>query len=241
MEARVRTVVYDAGQVYRLQGFPGIAIDLQLSPGEVFEGLGGGDLEAVSFVAQGNHLFLKPKATRVATNLTLLTNRRAYHFDYTVSGKPPDPAVDEVIYALEFTYPAEFAAETAARAEAQRISAALAQLPTRTLNRDYGFCGPKSLKPSEAFDDGVETRLRFPPRVDLPAPFVRNEDGSESLVNFTVESDAMVLHRVAKAFVLRRGKLVGCVVNEHFEGGGTTLPTGTLAPAVQRVNLGAVP
>jgi len=44
----------------------------------------------MSFVGQDNHLFLKPKAAKVATNLTVLTNRRHYQFDYAaVSGIPP--------------------------------------------------------------------------------------------------------------------------------------------------------
>lgn len=240
-DARVRTVVYDAAQVYRLQGYAGYAIDLEFGTAEVFEGLGAGDIEGVSFVAQGNHVFLKPKAARVATNLTLLTNRHTYQFDYTVSSKKPDPAVDDIIYSLAFQYPKEAADELAAAAEAKRLSAALVVPPVRTQNRAYEFCGPRDLRPTAAWDDGVETYLVFPPRVDFPAPFVRNDDGTESLVNFTVENDAIVLHRISRTFVLRRGKLAGCIVNEGYAGGGVSLPSGTVAPDVQRVNLGSAP
>jgi type IV secretion system protein VirB9 len=175
----------------------------------------------------------------VATNLTLLTNRHTYHLDYTVTPRSVSGA-DEMIYSLTFLYPAEQAQETAALASAHKVTEALAA-PPPTINRRYGLCGPKSLKPIEASDDGIQTRLTFPARVELPAVFVRNEDGAESLVNFTVESDTLIVHRVAKAFVLRRGRLVACVVNQAFAGGGEALASGTRSSEVQRVSAGAVP
>jgi type IV secretion system protein VirB9 len=35
--------------------------------------------------------------------------------------------------------------------------------------------------------------------------------------------------------VLRRGKLIGCIVNEGFLGTGERLKSGTISPAVTRV------
>ena len=43
--------------------------------------------------------------------------------------------------------------------------------------------------------------------------FVLNEDGSESLLNFSLDEGDVILHRVARRFVVRRGSLAGCVVN----------------------------
>ena len=39
----------------------------------------------MSFVAADNHLFLKPKAAKVGTNLTILTTRRTYQMDYSAN------------------------------------------------------------------------------------------------------------------------------------------------------------
>ena len=50
-----------------------IQIDLEFEPGETFVGLGAGDLESLTFAAQDNHLFLKPRAGGVDTNITVLT------------------------------------------------------------------------------------------------------------------------------------------------------------------------
>jgi type IV secretion system protein VirB9 len=64
--------------------------------------------------------------------------------------------------------------------------------------------------------------------------FVRNDDDSESLLNFNVEDGDVIIHRVARRFIVRRGKLVGCIVNKGFAGSGERLESGTVAPGVQR-------
>src|SRR5579864_1876571 len=82
LDSRIRSASYSADEVYRLTGFVGYQTDLEFETGETFVGLGAGDIEGISFVAQGNHLFLKPKAAKVGTNLTIVTSRRSYQFDY---------------------------------------------------------------------------------------------------------------------------------------------------------------
>ena len=49
-DPRIRTVLYDPAQVYRLQGFAGYAFHLQFGPGEYFEGLGSRDIEGETVV-----------------------------------------------------------------------------------------------------------------------------------------------------------------------------------------------
>ena len=97
---------YNGDEVYKLRGYVGYQIDLEFESGETFAGLGAGDLEGLSFVGQDNHLFLKPKAARVATNLTVLTSRRHYQFDYTALHRSaPRPTIRASSTALRFTYP----------------------------------------------------------------------------------------------------------------------------------------
>lgn len=241
IDSRIRVAAYNGDEVYRLQGFVGYQIDLEFEPGETFTGLGAGDLEGLSFVGQDNHLFLKPKAARVATNLTVLTNRRHYQFDYTARSQRLAGNDSAVIYALRFTYPpspSEAAAEEATKRLESQLDGAGVKRPQNT---DYWYCGQAELRPVAASDDGVHTRLRFAASADLPAIFVRSEDGGESLLNFSMDSGDVVLHRVAKRFVLRRGKLMGCIVNRGFAGGGTRLESGTVAPNVERRVQGVVP
>jgi type IV secretion system protein VirB9 len=235
-DSRLRSVVYSDDEVYRLRGYPGYQIDLQFEPGESFVGLGAGDVEGLAYFAQGNHLFIKPKAVNVRTNLTVLTTRRSYHFDYTASAARPDPDHADVIYVLRFLYPKLASPQ---RGSTPSPELALAQSAmARTHNADYWYCGRATLQPVAAWDDGVHTHLQFNPRTELPALFVRNDDGSESLLNFNVERGEVVIHRIARQFVVRRGSLTGCIVNKSFGGSGEVLNTGTLAPQVERATRG---
>ncbi len=241
VDSRVREAVYNGDEVYKLSGFVGYQIDLEFESGETFTGLGTGDLEGLSFVGQDNHLFIKPKAAKVRTNLTVLTNRRHYQFDYVALAQRSIRDDQNLIYALRFTY-APAAAQVAAEAAAKRLDSELESASTRrTKNIDYWYCGQSALRPIAAADDGVHTRLRFSANADLPAIFVRNDDGAESLLNFSMEGGDVIIHRVAKRFILRRGRLTGCVVNQGFVGGGSRLDSGTVAPDVQRRVQGAAP
>ena len=232
-DSRVRAAPYDGDQVYRLRGFVGYQIDLQFEAGESFVGLGAGDLEGLSYFGQDNHLFLKPKGAKVATNLTVLTTRRNYQFDYAVSSQRPTTDDVDVTFALRFIYPPPppkaVVDPTIARVDSQLDAAA-----QRPLNKDYWYCGGPTLRPVAAWDDGVHTRFRFAANVELPALFVRNEDDSESLLNYSMEGGDVIVHRVARRFTLRRGKLTGCIVNKGFVGGGIRLESGTVTPDVER-------
>lgn len=235
VDSRIRIAPYSAEQVYRLYGYVGYQIDIEFAPDESFLGLAAGDIAGISFEAKGNHLFLKPRVARVDTNLTVLTSRHEYEFEYSVLPGPPDPAWGEVIYALRFTYP-ENRRQGAAAVAAKEISGALARaVESRPRNYDYWYCGRPELKPTAAWDDGVRTWIQFGARSELPAIFVQNADGMESLVNFSVRQGDIVVQRVARRFVLRRGRLTGCIVNKAFTGAGERLSSHTVSPAVERV------
>ena len=239
-DPRIRVAPYNAEEVYRLYGFVGYQIDLEFEAGESYAGIGGGDLEGLTIGAYENHLLLKPKAVNVGTNLTVFTNHRHYHFEYSASDRKPNPLRDEVIYAVRFTYPA--IPKNTGPTNQERIDADFAKAQVqRPRNIDYWFCGHETLKPESASDDGVHTRLKFGAKAELPAIFVRNDDGSESLLNFSMQEGDVILHRVARQFVLRRGRLTGCIVNKGFEGGGERLKSGTVTPEVERTPKGTLP
>lgn len=227
-DVRIRAVPYAADQVYRLYAYVGYAIHIQLEEGEEYIGLGAGDAEAITVDVSGSNVFLKPRALLVHTNLTLLTTRRRYHFDYTAGSAAPNPAADDVIYSLRFTYesPGIASGESVASGQDQSLSR----------NENYWYCGHPTLKPEAAFDDGVHTHIRFSSKSEVPAIFVRNEDATESLLNFSVDASTgdVVIHRLAPAFVLRRGRMAGCIVNRSYTGSGDRLPSGAVAPSMTR-------
>jgi type IV secretion system protein VirB9 len=226
-DPRIRTSPYSAEEVYRLTGFVGYQTDLEFELGEAFVGLGAGDIEGISFVAQDNHLFLKPKAAKVGTNLTIVTSRRTYQVDYSARSARPD-ATEAVTYVLRFTYPG------AAKVAAEAGNRALDADTRRPRNIDYWFCGNPAIQPIAASDDGVHTRLTFAARAEQPAIFIQNEDGMESLLNFSMDEGDVILHRIARRLILRRGGLAGCVVNKGFAGSGERLKSNTVSQDVER-------
>jgi type IV secretion system protein VirB9 len=234
LDARIRAAPYSADQVYVLKGFVGYQTDLEFETGETLVGLGAGDIDGLSFVAEGNHLFLKPKAAKVGTNLTILTTRRSYQLDYSASATQPDPS-EPVTYVLRFSYP------PSPKEGGEASARALAAESHRPKNIDYWYCGDPSLMPVAASDDGIHTRLTFGAKAEQPAIFILNEDGSESLLNFSMDEGDVILHRTARRLILRRGDLAGCIINKGFTGSGERLKSHTVSEDVERTTPGARP
>jgi type IV secretion system protein VirB9 len=242
-DPRVRIVAYNPEDVVELHGYTGYQIHIEWAPGEEFVDLGAGSTDGIQIGVDKNHFFIKPKHDHVRTNLTVITTRHTYHFDYFVTGAPTHTTGrGDLVYSIRFTYPQDEAVRSAAAAEQrkaeQRVADAVASRPHNT---DYWFCGSQALQPISVFDDGMETHLRFAQNADLPAVFLLTDDDRESLLNFNVQNDELVLHRIARRFVLRRGGLVGCMVNKSYTG-GTDHPNGnTVSQAVQRQTKEAAP
>jgi len=240
VDVRIRTAFYDPDQVYRLYGYVGYHIDLVFAADEIFVGLSAGDPEALIYSAHANVLTVRPKAASVHTNLTVTTSRHRYYFEYSASARAPDTG-DEVMYAVRFLYPAVPVAKSGPT-PAERVEVALAQAEeAHPQNVDYWYCGDAAIKPIAASDNGVQTRLTFGARSELPAIFVLNDDGTESLLNFSLDAGDVVIQRVAPRFVIRRGKLAGCIVNKGYVGSGERLNTGTISPEVTRERRGGNP
>jgi len=100
----------------------------------------------------------------------------------------------------------------------------------------FRYCGSPAMKPVEAYDDGMQTHIKFSAYAEFPAIFVENDDQTEALINFHIdpETGEVVVHRIGRRFVLRRGDLVGCIENRQFTGGGKRTTTGTVNQEVIR-------
>ncbi|MGE3595775.1 MAG: TrbG/VirB9 family P-type conjugative transfer protein, partial [Dehalococcoidia bacterium] len=182
-----------------------------------------GDATAIDVGAEGRYVMLKPKVARLATNLTLITDRRTYHFDYHVGvtrGISPVP-----LYGLRFVYPPDPTLQPAV--DPRRVG------PERPRNTAYFACGARAIRPVAAWDDGLQLHLKFAGQAEWPAVYAQAEDGSESLVNFNVEQDELVVHRLARRFVLRRGSLRACIENRGVLA-DQRAASGTVSASVER-------
>ncbi|HEX9946707.1 MAG TPA: TrbG/VirB9 family P-type conjugative transfer protein [Allosphingosinicella sp.] len=186
-DPHVQTVDFVPDQVVLLEGSPGYAITVQLSPDEQVEIVAVGDAAAwgVSANRKGDHLFVKAIMGGVSTNMTVITNVRMYNFELApLSG-------GQMAYTVRFRYPA---AAPGAEDDA----------PTAAGEGLYRLSGDKALRPSEMSDDGNHTYMRWPRDRSLPAVYAINDSGQEMLVNGMMrEDDLFVVDSVHRKLVFR--------------------------------------
>lgn len=231
-DERVRSVEFNPRDVVRLDGMVGIATHIQLEPGERYVDHVFGDSAGWHFAENANHIFLKPKAEHSDSNLTLITDRRVYYFELRYSDTRRSGTK---LFGVAFTYPETQVAQAAAEVERQRVREGFDTV--RPINADYSMVGSRTIAPVNAWDNRTFTYFRFPGAVDIPAIFMVNADGSESIVNHHVEgpaSDIVVVHKVAHQWVLRLGKEALLVVNDSYDPIGESNTTRTASPDVIR-------
>lgn len=235
---RMKFVDYNPDEVFGITGHYGFATHIQFAPNERIRKIALGDPQAWEIGPVDNHLFLKPKADQAETNMTVLTNRRVYSFELgahaSLRGAHPEP--NDMFFQVKFRYPEDEARRAQYLAKGQVLEDRLRQgAGAEARNWNYWVKGDETLAPNKAYDDRRFTYLTFANNKEMPAIYVENQDGSESLVNTHVEGDVIVVHKIARKLVLRKGLQVACVFNREFDPNGVSNVTGTTVPGVQRV------
>lgn len=250
-DSRVRVVDYNPADVVKLTTFYGVSTHVQFGAKEEIKDVAVGDQQAWDIVPRGSHLFIKPKAQKADTNVTVVTDKRVYQFALIVEPRNVRDATawrdPNLVFSLSFRYPDEEAARLTAQAKAAEAKAAqtdvkgkLAEAKKRDENRDYWVAGSEEVSPTAARDDGRFIYLTFSNNRDMPAVYSVDEEGKEALVNTNVEGNEIVVQRMVRKLTLRKGNAVACVVNKSFDlNGGRDNSTGTVAPDVERVIKGA--
>jgi type IV secretion system protein VirB9 len=239
-DGRMKQVAYNRSDVVKVIGHYGYSTDIEFATGEAVQNIAIGDSLAWEVAPAGNHLFVKPREEDAVTNMTVVTNKRVYQF--ALDARHGAGSKDRSMYfQVRFGFPDEDAAREKAELDARiaksnaiRMESALkvSNLPT---NWNYYACGARSVRPSEIYDDGRFTFMRFPGAQEIPAFFTVNADGTESIVNGAMSGDQYVVQITARRFVLRHGKSVGCIENRSYDPYGVSTPTSTTSPDVKRM------
>lgn len=233
-DARIKEVVYNASDVVKVIGHYGYSTDIQFAPGETAENIALGDSVAWEVAPAANHLFVKPSEDNAVTNMTVVTNRRVYQIslDARNTHGATSSRSRDMYFQVRYVYP-EDEAQLAAQASARQLQHALDHAP-EPRNWNYYGCGGREMQPSEVFDDGRFTYMRFPAQQEIPAIFIVGGDGTESIVNGGMRGEYYVVQRTAARFVLRRGQAVACIQNRSYNYYGIGTSTGTSSPDVVR-------
>lgn len=237
-DARIQWVRYTGEDVIRIVAAEGVVTTIELASDETIKDFAMGDRDAWHAAVNGHLFVLKPKDTRADTNLTLFTERRNYLFQLRTTSR----TARQVAYWVRLQYPVEDGpdsqalAAAAKAAERRQMDEALRTSATEgELNHDYWLVGAAELQPLAMYDNGRQTSMRFSAALAMPAAFVLEADGTESLVDYHVEGDTMVLHRVANRILLRRGGLVAGLRNRSPRPAPDSSATGTSSTKVERV------
>lgn len=211
---------FDPGRIVKVEGRANIQATIQFDNDELIENIAIGDSAAwqVTPNKRANLLFVKPLQARAATNLTVVTSNRTYYFDLVASpqAKP--------LYALKFTYPDDpknqplaSPAQSASATELAAASDPYAVHDPARLNHRWDMEGDKTIFPSQIYDDGDAVFLTWPKGEPVPAILVRNAEGVEGPVNYTVRENTIVVDNVPERFFLRSGQNNAILTNRQPE------------------------
>ena len=233
LDRRIRYVDYDADEVVTIEAVVGVVTHIVLEPGESYVTHAFGDGKAWDFAVKGNHCFLKAVAANADSNLTIVTDRRSYHFSLKLAAVADAPATFE----LAFRYPDSDARKRRDETHRRGLEEGF-ERRSRPVNLAYTMSGDLDIAPVNAWDDSDFTYFKFPGNRDLPAIYMVDPEGGESIVNRHSAGSAneiVVVHKVAARWALRLGTRALAVWNDAYDAEGRRNVTRTSSPDVKRV------
>ncbi|QTG17018.1 P-type conjugative transfer protein VirB9 (plasmid) [Agrobacterium tumefaciens] len=246
-DSRVRFVNYQPFNITRVVGTLRSSVQVEFASDEEIAHVALGNSVAWEVAPAGNILFLKPRENQPVTNISVVTTRRdgstrSYQMELTVRDGSVEAGQNTYFY-VKFRYPEDEAAFRRQQA-ASRALAAQAKDADNVLalheaygprNWRYSAQGSQALEPQSVYDNGKITTFAFIGNQEMPAIYMENSDGSESLVPKSVDGNLVMVHAISRKFILRRGKDVLCVFNEAYDRVGINPDTNTTSPSVERV------
>lgn len=246
-DSRVRFVNYQPFNITKVVGTLRSSVQVEFASDEEIAHVALGNSVAWEVAPAGNILFLKPRENQPVTNISVVTTRRdgstrSYQMELTVRDGSVEAGQNTYFY-VKFRYPEDEAAFRRQQA-ASRALAAQAKDADNVLalheaygprNWRYSAQGSQALEPQSVYDNGKITTFAFVGNQEMPAVYMENSDGSESLVPKSVDGNLVMVHAISRKFILRRGKDVLCVFNEAYDRVGINPDTNTTSPSVERV------
>lgn len=213
IDSRIRVMVYNPDDVFKFTGYYGFQSSIELGEGETIDSISMGDTIAWQIVPSGRRMFLKPMEPNATTNMTVITNKRMYHFELHAE-EAEDISDPDMVFMVRFLYPDDGLA-----GGIQQFSTSSGPDLTQPekYNFNYSISGKENISPLKIFDDGEFTFFQFKNKnADVPAFFLVDSENNEALINYRVSGDYIVVERVSSRFTLRNGPDVVCVFNESM-------------------------
>lgn len=109
-DSRIKTLVYNPNEVFSITTHYGYQSNIEFGPKEVIDTISVGDRVGWQISPAGRRLFIRAQEENAHTNMTVVTNLRAYQFDLRSSGADAVFGSEQLTYVVRFFYPEENAA-----------------------------------------------------------------------------------------------------------------------------------
>jgi type IV secretion system protein VirB9 len=237
-DSRIKTFVYNPNEVFALTTHYGYQSNIEFSEKETIETISLGDRVAWQISPAGRRLFIRAQEENAHTNMTIVTNLRAYQFDLRSSAADAVFGSEQLTYVVRFFYPDEKNMTGAyaggySSAPANASSSALPPpmpvvasttpppIPTGSMpavapgvNYRYTFSGSDLIAPLKIYDDGKSTFFKFPAGVN-PNVSVLTAKGEAVIVPTSRTADGLVsVQAIAPRFKVVQGADQVIVYNE---------------------------
>lgn len=243
-DSRIKTFVYNENEVFTITTHYGYQSNIEFGEKESIDTVSVGDRVAWQIIPAGRRLFIRAQEENAHTNMTIVTNLRAYQFDLRSSAADAVFGSEELTYVVRFFYPGEsmgampitYAPPPAPMAQ-QPITmtpppavvtpvsysqppapapspVTSAPAPSSSFNYRYTFSGPGAAAPVKIYDDGRTTFFKFKDG-RTPQFSVITARGEElSVPARRVDSQTYAVDMVAPRFSLRSSGTQVVVYNE---------------------------
>jgi type IV secretion system protein VirB9 len=213
----IMTYDYVGGALYQVYAAPQRLTDIQLQPGERIVGKPATGDNIRWVLARGSsatagteqqHLYIKPTRPDLETTIAINTDRRCYLLELHSYD-------DTYMAAVQWRYPQDEVAQletTMSQQDSLAQATTASNITIDKLNFGYGVATVKGRPlwtPTQVFDDGHKTYIRFPSAMldrEAPALFVVSSSSDTQLVNYRVRNDFFVVDRLFEQAELRLGQ-----------------------------------
>ena len=208
-DSRIKTFIYSEHEVFRIVVHYGYQTSIEFAEDEDIQNISVGNNYAWQLTPLGRRLFIKPLEENILTNMTILTNKRAYHLE--VQSKLLSYTVDEeLVYVVRFFYPEEGIDKSRPKVKQETIDANTGGADKgkilgrimKPYNFDYTLTGPDSIAPLKIFDDGINTFFTFPRQVGLIPSISVIRSGKKFPLHFRKRGEYLIVNTVASEFEL---------------------------------------
>jgi type IV secretion system protein VirB9 len=222
-DSRIKTLVFNANEVFAITTHYGYQCNIEFGPKETIETISVGDRVAWQISPAGRRLFIRAQEENAHTNMTVVTNLRAYQFDLRSSSADAVFGSEALTYVVRFFYPDESGMQPPAVAKPAPMPIATGAVPAPVsepmpamspFNYRYTYSGPDAVAPVKIFDDGKSTFFKFNGDASPKIAIVTAKGETLDVPTRRTSDGLIAVNAVAPRFTIIQGGQQIAVYNE---------------------------